>query len=386
MSLTPAYPASSAARRSWPLVIWTLLAGTFLVRACGFVYPFISFRLGELALSAVVVGRVLAAFGVGWLLGQLLCGYAADRFGRRITLVGAMAIGAVAMPALAWAQSPTAVFAAAVVAGIVYDAPRPVTSAVVADVFPTQAGRTRVNAVRHFAVNIGAAITGAGGLFAADVGTSALFWANGAACAAFALTAWAVMPPDRPRSAAPRQEQSTEPSRRRFQAALSDRRLWLLWLASLAALTCCAGMFSTLPMLMADDGLSPASYGWTQVVAAVAVIALSPVITPWLSHRAPTGGPMTGLFAASSAMLGAGMGTAGLASSTPATPSQRRSRCPARSSCSLLRAPSSTTWPHQMPVPPTPESGAPPWPPLSSPPRSWPRGLSKQAAGVWPLP
>ncbi|MET9669655.1 MFS transporter [Streptomyces sp. NPDC006475] len=313
----PAYPPlirSSASGTFWPPVIWVLLLGTFAVRSAGFVYPFLSFRLAELSLSTATVGYVLAAFGAGWLLGQLLCGWGADRYGRRTTLISAMAVAAVAMPALAWTHSAAAVFAAALVAGVVYDAPRPITSAVIADVFPTESARTRVNASRHFAVNVGAGLTGAaGGLLAGRIGTDTLFLLNGAVCAAFGIAALAVMPADHNESSR-RTAQEIEVAGRR--QALSDGRLWLLWLASLAALTCCASMFTALPMLMAADGLAASSYGLTQVVAAVVVIALSPILTPWLTHRAAAGAPMTGLFVTSSLLLGVGMGTAGLASTT----------------------------------------------------------------------
>ncbi|MEJ8640115.1 MFS transporter [Streptomyces sp. MS2.AVA.5] len=318
MPRTPAYPPpvrSSASGTRWPPLIWVLLLGTFAVRSAGFVYPFLSFRLAELSLSTAIVGYVLAAFGAGWLLGQLLCGWGADRYGRRTTLISAMAVAAVAMPALAWMQSTAAVFAAALVAGVVYDASRPITSAVIADVFPTESARTRVNAARHFAVNVGAGLTGAtGGLLAGRVGTDTLFLINGVVCGVFGIAALAVMPSDhRPRSGAP----ALGAAAGGCGQVLRDGRLWLLWLASLAALTCCAAMFTALPMLMYADGLAASSYGLTQVVAAIVVIALSPIITPWLTHRAAAGTSMTGLFACSSLLLGIGMGMAGLVSTTP---------------------------------------------------------------------
>ncbi|MET7621303.1 MFS transporter [Streptomyces sp. NPDC005408] len=309
----PARPAPSthSQRRRWPPAIWALPTGTFVVRAAGFSYPFLSYRMAKLNFTTTAVGYVLAAFGVGWLASQLLCGWLADRVGRRATLLGAMLVAAIALPALAMAQSAVPVFAAVIVVGMVFDAPRPIVSAVIIDSFPTESGRTRVNAARHFAVNIGAGLTGAvGGLLAGDVGTRTLFLINAAACASFGLLALAVMKP----SVHSENDAHDQP---RFRAALADGRLRLLWLASLAALTCCASMFSALPMLMAADGLDAAAYGWTQVAAAMVVVALSPVITPWLSHRAARDAPMLGLFAFSSLLLGIGMGACGLASTTP---------------------------------------------------------------------
>ncbi|MFI1400781.1 MFS transporter [Streptomyces sp. NPDC020681] len=309
----PATVDRSSAGRSarWPAVIWALLACTFVVRAAGFALPFLSFRASELGLSTSTAGRIVAAFGAGWFAGQLLCGWLSDRLGRRTTLIGALLLASITLPVLAEVRTAPALFAAAAVVGMVYDAPRPIVSAVIATTMPNEAARTTVNAARHFSVNIAAGLTGAvGGLLAHRVGVSWLFWANAAACATGGLIAWRFMKPTRTNA------HPATGERPRFRAALADRRLWLLWLASLCAMTCAAGMFSSLPLLMAAQGLDAAAYGCTQVATAAAVIAVTPLLTPWLSRRAAREVPMTGPLAASSLLLGAGMGAAGLAATT----------------------------------------------------------------------
>ncbi len=295
--------------RRVPTAIWALLCGTFMVRAAGFTYPFLSYRLEQLDLSTSVVSRILAAFGVGWFVGQLVCGWLADRVGRRTTLIGAMSIAALVLPLLAHLGSTSAVFISAVIAGAVYDAPRPIVSASITELIESEEDRARVNGWRHFAVNVSAAITGfAGGMLAGSIGVAPLIWANAVACAGFALIAWRYLDADRP---APR----IATARAEYRAALADIRLWLLTLASLAALVCAAGMFCALPLLMTDDGLSATAYGWTQLANVAAVVTLSPILTPWLSRRAATA-PMLAPFAASSLILGAGMTVAGFASTT----------------------------------------------------------------------
>ncbi|MFI6341099.1 MFS transporter [Streptomyces sp. NPDC050535] len=305
---TPPAPSATGIRRRWPPVIWTLLIGSFAVRAGGFVYPYLSYRLDELGMATVTVTWILAAFGGGWLIGQILCGALADRIGRRPTLTGAMLLAAIAFPLLAMARTPLAVGTAAAVSGLVYYAPWPIVSAVVADTVPDECGRALISGWRHFAINLGAATTGiAGGALAGPVGIRALFFCNGAVCALFALVVWRVLPSSG--TGAPRQ-------RGGLRLALRDVRLWLLWLASLSALVPVAGLFSILPLLMARDGLDASAYGATQAASAAAVLVLSPLINPWLGRRARAGAPMVGMIAASSLLLGVGMGLAGLASTT----------------------------------------------------------------------
>ncbi|MFE9769489.1 MFS transporter [Streptomyces sp. NPDC005808] len=294
--------------RRWPPVIWALLFGTFAVRAAGFVYPYLSYRLAALDMTTATVSWILAVFGGGWLLGQILCGWLADRIGRRATLVGAMLLAAVVFPLLGQARTPLTVAAAAAVSGLVYYAPWPIVSAIVADTIADDSGRALISGWRHFAINLGAATTGiAGGALAGPIGIPALFCCNAAVCALFALVIWRVLPPSGP--AAPRQ-------RGGHREAFRNVRLWLLWMANLAALVPVAGLFSILPLLMARDGLPASAYGATQAASALAVIGLTPLINPWLSRRARAGAPMVGLMAGSSLVLGAGMGLVGLASTT----------------------------------------------------------------------
>ncbi|MFD4589075.1 MFS transporter [Streptomyces sp. NPDC058434] len=281
------------------------------MRSAGFAYPFLSFRLDELGFSTGLVGLILGAFGVGWLAGQLLSGALADRFGRRATLVGSMLTAAASLLLLAQARTASAVLAATVVAGAVYDAHRPIVSAAIQDLIPSEAERTRVNARRHLAVNVGAALAGAaGGLLVHRVGMSWLFWVNAAACLGFALIALRFVAPD------PGHRAPGETSAAGRREAFADIRLWLLWLASLAALICAAMIFTALPILMQKSGLGAAAYGWTQVSNGLVVLIVSPLLGPWLSRRAASGMPLLGPLAASSFILGAGMAAAGLATTT----------------------------------------------------------------------
>lgn len=312
---TTAAPSSAAlpsrANRERLTVVWVLVVGATLVRAAGFSYPFLSYRLVELHFSTHGVSFVLAAFGVGWLAGQIVLGRAADVLGRRTTLVGAMALAALALPVLGEAATPAAVVAAAVVAGLVYDAPRPVISAVVADHVPDDVTRTRIAGWRHFGINIGAAITGgAGGLLVDITGLSTLFWINAGACALFALGAAYYMPTDEAQSTAPSGNSA-------LRTALHDPRLWMLWFTSFTALIPVAGLFSILPLLMADAELPASAYGWTQVASAGAVLLLSVPLNAWLARRAARGTSLVPLLACSALILGLGLGSAGFATTTP---------------------------------------------------------------------
>ncbi|MFE5842076.1 MFS transporter [Streptomyces niveus] len=308
----PAGPAAAGPDTShdgtWPAAVWALLAGTFMVRAAGFVYPYLAYHAHDVAAQSVTV--ILALFGAGWLAGQLVCGALADRIGRRATLSGAMATAAVVFPALAQSHTVAALAVASFVAGAVYDAPRPIITAVIADTVPDEPTRARIAGWRHFAVNLGAAATGAvGGVLAAPLGFEVLFFINAGVCAAFAAVAWKAVP-------APASRANTLRAQGSYRAAFADVRLVLLWLASVCALVPVAALYSALPLMMTEDGLPASAYGWSQAAGAVAVLVLSPLMLGPLARRAFAPSPMVGLLAAGSVVLGVGMGSAGLASTT----------------------------------------------------------------------
>lgn len=285
------------------------MGGTFAVRAAGFCYPFLPYHLDALQLSTRTVGQLLAVFGLGWFTGSVLWGWMSDKAGRRPTLTAAMAMAAIALPLLAQAHAPTAVAGAAFVAGMAYDAPRPVLSAAIAERYADDKNRAHLNATRNFIINVAAATAGAtGGVLADRAGIPALLWANGTVCALFGVLAWLTLDNTTSRATGQR------PAGLHLQDVLRDTRLAVLLLTSLATLTAAASLFSSLPMLMARAGLSATEYGWAQTANAAAVLALSPMLNRWLSQRAHRGRPMTGLLALSALILGTSMGAAALAS------------------------------------------------------------------------
>ncbi|WP_085096223.1 MFS transporter [Mycobacterium paraense] len=292
-----------------PAVIWVLLAGNLLVRAAGFAYPFMAYHLGGRGHTQGTVGVVISAFGVGWVAGQLLCGWLIDRFGRRSTLTATMLSAAVVLALLGGAHTAWASLFGAVLAGVVFDAPRPVLSEAIAELIPDSGDRAKVDAWRMgWTTNVGAAISGGvGGLLAEDIGIPALIWINAAACAVFAAIALSCLPTDacRPLGA----------SKMTYRQAFSDRRLTLLLASSVATLTASIGFFVALPMLMSARGLGAGTYGCAQLANACAVMALTPLLTLWLARKVAAR-PRLDMLAATAAWTTACLATAAVADST----------------------------------------------------------------------
>ncbi|OMC22505.1 hypothetical protein A5736_10085 [Mycobacterium sp. SP-6446] len=309
MTASPAARRDTPGRYEYPPVIWVLLAGNLLVRAAGFAYPFLAYHVAEPGHAPGTVGTILAVFGVGWVMGQLLCGWLIDRLGRRSTLAAMMLLAGLASALLAGAKTAGALVVGAALVGVVFDAPRPVLSAAINELIPDPRKRAKVDAWRlGWTTNAGAAISGGiGGLLADAIGVPALYWINAVAFALFAAIALSGMPPDvrRPPSI----------TKTGYRRAFSDRRLMLLLVSSAATLTASIGFFAALPMLMSRHGLGAGAYGWTQLANASTVMALTPLLTPWLSRQVATL-PRMDILAAAAAWTTGWLATAAVADST----------------------------------------------------------------------
>ncbi|ORW78562.1 hypothetical protein AWC22_19285 [Mycobacterium riyadhense] len=303
----PAVTPAESVRVGYPAVIRLLLGGYLLVRSAGFAYPFLAYHVAQRGHAAGAVGLVLAVYGLGWAAGQLLSGWLIDRFGARTTLMSTMSVAAVVLVLMAGAHTVPALLVAAMVAGLVSDAPRPVLGAAIAEMVPDPRQRAKLDSWRYgWSLNLGAAIAGGvGGLIAGWVGTPVLYWINGIACATFAMVAARWMP-----------AQVHNTTRKAgYRQAFSDSRLLLMCMSSVATLTAVMGFFAAVPMLMRDCGLGAGAYGWVQMSNALAVIALTPLLTPWLSRRLALG-PGLDILAGAGVWVTLCMAAAGLVHTT----------------------------------------------------------------------
>ncbi|MCV7195513.1 MFS transporter [Mycobacterium angelicum] len=261
-----------------PRVIRLLLGGFVLTRAAGFAPLFLSYHVVERSHGSAVVGAALASLGIGSLVGQLACGWLADRLGRRKTITLVMVLGAPVLFLLAKANTPTELLAGAAVVGFTYDAPHPVLSATMCDLIPDPGKRGGVDAWRFGCTSLGAVIAGGiGGVVADRVGTPILFIANGLAYAAFAGLVVCRIPATGRRPAVPKPQS--------YRKALSDKGFLLLLISSVSTWAGAASLVSTVPLLMHYRGLDVGDYGWTAMASALAVVTLTPLMAPWLSRR-----------------------------------------------------------------------------------------------------
>ncbi|MGN6300575.1 MAG: MFS transporter [Angustibacter sp.] len=295
---------------SLPSDVRILVAARAVNRLGAFSLPFLSLALvTELDADIRDVGRLLAAFGLATIASRLLGGWLCDRWSARATMVTGLAATAGAQLAVAAATTIGQATLAVVALGLAFEIYEPPSQALVADLTPAEQRPAAYGL-------LGAALAAAGmaaGLVAAAVAPWGLRWlfvADAASCVACAVVVATALSgrraEARPTAAAVDDLAPDGPT------AWHDRRL----LALLAAGTVFAAVYLqvsiTLPLTLAERGLPPAAFGLLLTLSA-ATIALG---QPLLRRRAWSSRPFV-VMALGYALLGAGLGAYGLATSLP---------------------------------------------------------------------
>ena len=288
-----------------PRPFWYLVAGTFVNRIGFVVEPFLALYLsGPRRLAPATVGVVLACFGAGSFVSQIVGGYLADRVGRRATLVIGMAGTAASFVILASVRNLVLIAVATALSGLLIDVYRPALSAAVADLVPAHA-RARAYALIYWAVNLGVAVAGILGGLLADRSYWLLFLADAATCLGFAVIIARAVPETRP--AAPSGGSGG------YVDVLRDGVAMGLFLSILLSSVVYMQQLVTLPLAVRASGLSAGAYGLIYAMNPVAVIVAQPLVLRLIDRlrAVPT-------VAASSLILGVGFGLTAFARSVPA--------------------------------------------------------------------
>ena len=170
---------------------------------------------------------------------------------------------------------------------------RPASAALIADLVPP-ADRPRAYGLLFWAVNLGFSIAMVLGGTLARSGFVWLFWADAATCAVAGVMAWLWLPRDRPRRTQPGVPQpgaeAGTVSRSRHRPGRPAGFLRDPVMLAYLALTLCycfvyLQAYTTLPLAMRLQGLSPQEYGLAMAVNGIVIVALQPWVSGWLGRH-----------------------------------------------------------------------------------------------------
>lgn len=261
-----------------PSVFWMMWWGLIVNRLASFVIAFLSLYLvRERGLGPAEAGRILALYGVGFIVAGPLGGLLADRVGRRATMVAGLVLGACSVGALAFARAPALLGLFSFLAAATGDLYRPAMSAAVADVVPP-ADRPRAYGLVYWAVNLGLSVGLAIGGLVAERSFVALFLADAGTSLVAAVIVLLRVPETRPSQVV------HEPAFRGLVKVFADGPFRSFLLLQLAALAVFVQWQLGLPIDMAAHGLGPSAYAFLMALNCAGVVFLQPILSPRLQR------------------------------------------------------------------------------------------------------
>jgi MFS family permease len=290
-----------------PREAWILFAGAFVNRLGGFTMPFLTIYLVGRGYGAPAAGLAIAAYGVGGIGAQAVGGLIADRLGRRFAIALSMFGCAGLVLALIWASSLALIVPIMALFGFTAELYRPASSALIADLLPSERRVTAFTLYRLF-INVGWALGLALGGFVAERSFTVLFVADAASSVAFGVIALVALPSGVRSSR--RDERHLASARR---SILADRGFLLFLGAVLATGIVYAQNVATMPLHITRAGHAASTYGLLQALNGVLIVLFELPVTAWTQRRRKTT-----MVALGGLLIGAAFSSLAVATALPA--------------------------------------------------------------------
>lgn len=263
-----------------PGPIWLILVGMLVNRLGNFLQIYLVLYLTARGFSTSSAAIALGAYGVGSVVGVLAGGSISDRVGYAWTIVGSMALAGLLTLSLVHLHSPAVVIAVAAVIGLLAQAYRPASSALLVEATPEE-HHVMVFAVYRMAFNLG---TTAGPLLGALLITYSydlMFYIDAVTSVCFALFALVLV---RSGASGTPDGKTQGGSGQSYLAVLRDRRYMLFLLALFLNAVVYIQHTSALPLQLKADGHGPVFYSSLLSMNAAMVICLELLFTKYVQH------------------------------------------------------------------------------------------------------
>jgi len=286
--------------REAPAAVKALLFGVLVNKLGWFIQVFLVLFLTHRGFTEVQAGTALGAYGAGTVAGLLVGGALADRLGPRTSILISMLGTAAFVLAVLYVHGYPAMLAIVVVVGTVGQFYRPASAALLTGLTPEHR-QVMIFAVYRLALNLGTTAAPLIGAALAAVSWNLLFWGEAVAALLFAAVA-AVALPRRVDLAEPGAAEAPESGRAGYLALFTDYRYLLFLLAMLINAAVYVQYLATLPLDMADRGLSTWWFGAVVALNGFIVITCELLMTKLTQTWPARYAAMLGF-----ALLGAGL-------------------------------------------------------------------------------
>ncbi len=267
----------------FPVRFWIVVLASFIGGVGGtLLFPFFALYITQkFNVGMTTAGIILGLFSVFGLVGGMIGGALADKFGRRILIIFGLVFGSISMIVLGLVNQLIVLYPLAIVIGILNNVGGPAQNAMVADILPEekrQEGFGVLRVVGNLAWIIGPTI---GGLLA-NRSYFLLFVTNAVLSCAVAAIFYRFVPETKPQEPAKTKEESVLQTLVGYKIALRDYAFMAFLAASILMMVVYLQAYNTLSVYLRNyHGINPQGYGFLLTSSAITVV----LFQFWITRR-----------------------------------------------------------------------------------------------------
>jgi predicted MFS family arabinose efflux permease len=241
-----------------PNQIWLLSSVVLINRSGTMVIPFLTVYLVQKGFTLADAGLVMAAFGVGAIVGGFIGGKLSDSIGPFYVQVASLFLNGVLFIILGYMQELWQFMLCIFILSSLGEAFRPANSAAIAS-YSDEQNRTRSYSLNRLAVNLGWAVGPATGGLLASINYSLLFWVDGLTCIVAAFLLYFLLPPPKDTGIKLEHVSKATPKTSAYKDDIYLKAMACMLLVSF----CFFQLFSIIPVFYKQEVyLSEAAIGW----------------------------------------------------------------------------------------------------------------------------
>jgi MFS family permease len=274
-----------ATYNEFPSRFWVLVVASFIDRVGGtLIFPFFALYITQkFNVGMTQAGVLIGIFSFSGLLGNLLGGALADRFGRKMIVLFGLVFSALSSVTMGLVDNLNVFYILAVVVGLLSDVAGPAWQAMVADILPEET-RAEGFSVMRVAGNL----AWIGGFMAAR-SFLMLFVMDAVSSLITAVVVYRMIPETMPEAGEDQDAQSIFQTLAGYRNVIADKLFMAYILTSMLMLVVYIQMYNTLSVYLRDvHGVSPQGYGLLLTSSAITVV----LFQFWVTRRVKKYSPM----------------------------------------------------------------------------------------------
>lgn len=275
--------------QAYPSKFWVIVVTTFIdVIGATLIFPFFALYITQrFNVGMTQAGLLLGTFSIASLVGSMLGGAIADKFGRRRIVLFGLVFSALSAVAMGLVDNLAAFYVLAVVVGLLADMAGPARQAMIADILPEEK-RTEGFGLLRVVANLSWIIGPTIGGFMASRSYLSLFILDAVASLITATIVFKLLPETKPQATVEQAKESLVQTFGGYRRVLKDRVYIGFLIVSMLMVVVYQQLYSTLSVYLRDtQGVPTQGYGFLLSMNAMVVVLFQISLTRRIKNFAP---------------------------------------------------------------------------------------------------